>query len=288
MKNKQRLKKDSIRCIVNRSDSRCGLSNGIGITMSTTLFNLAGQTALVTGASRGIGKALALGLAQAGANIVLVSRNQKDLDSIAQDVTSAGRRSFSFEADVSSHASIEKLFKSMDNAGITADILVNNAGIEQVCPSTDIDEALWDKIVDTNLKGAFFVAQNTARRLIDKNKTGSIINLGSLTSAVGVPTATPYTSSKTGVLGMTRALSSEWSPSGIRVNAIGPGYFRTDLTEVFYENTDWQAQMIEKIPMKRFGQLDDLVGITVLLAGGASSYITGQIFYIDGGYLASI
>lgn len=256
--------------------------------MNKTLFDLAGQTALITGASRGIGKALALGLAQAGADIVLVSRDCQDLASVSKEMVSTGRRCYQFAADVSSLESIEQLFESMDAQGLVADILVNNAGVEQVSPSTEVDEALWDKIVDTNLKGAFFVSQNVAKRLIGKSQTGSIINLGSLTSAVGVPTATPYTSSKSGLLGMTRALSSEWSPSGIRVNAIGPGYFRTDLTEVFYENTEWQEQMLEKIPMNRFGQLEDLVGITVLLAGNASSYITGQIFYIDGGYLASI
>lgn len=256
--------------------------------MSTTLFDLANQTALITGASRGIGKALALGLAQAGADIVLVSRNKEDLNSVANDIRGTGRRCYQFDADVSELESIEKLFESMDEQGIIADILINNAGVEQVCPSTQVDESLWDKIVDTNLKGAFFVSQNVAKRLIGCQRSGSIINLGSLTSAVGVPTATPYTSSKSGVLGMTRALSSEWSPSGIRVNAIGPGYFRTELTETFYENEDWQEQMLDKIPMKRFGQMSDLIGITVLLAGNASSYITGQIFYIDGGYLASI
>lgn len=256
--------------------------------MSTTLFELVGQTAIITGASRGIGKALALGLAREGADIVLVSRNKQDLNSVADQIRLTGRSCYQFDADVSKLESIEQLFKSMDEQELVADILINNAGVEQVCPSIQVDESLWDKIVDTNLKGAFFVAQNVARRLIENDRAGSIINLGSLTSAVGVPTATPYTSSKSGVLGMTRALSSEWSPSGIRVNAIGPGYFRTELTEAFYENDDWQNQMLEKIPMKRFGQMDDLIGITVLLAGKASSYITGQIFYIDGGYLASI
>jgi len=256
--------------------------------MSGTLFDLAGHTALITGASRGIGKALSLGLARAGADIVLVSRDKKDLRGVSNAVRFTGRRCHHFDADVTQLESIEKLFELMDDQAIVADILINNAGVEQICPSLQVDELLWDKIIDTNLKGAFFVSQNFAKRLVENEQAGSIINLGSLTSAVGVPTATPYTSSKSGVLGMTRALSTEWSPSGIRVNAIGPGYFRTELTEAFYENQEWQAQMLNKIPMNRFGQLEDLVGISVLLAGSASSYITGQIFYIDGGYLASI
>lgn len=256
--------------------------------MSTALFDLIGHTALITGASRGIGKALAVGLAEAGADVVLVSRNKNDLDCVADQIRVIGRRCYQFDADVSQIESIQLLFEAMDKQDIVANILINNAGVEQICPSTQVDESLWDKIIDTNLKGAFFVSQNIAKRLIDRKKPGSIVNLGSLTSAVGVPTATPYTSSKSGLLGMTRALSTEWSPSGIRVNAIGPGYFRTELTEAFYEDEDWQEKMLDKIPMKRFGQLDDLIGITVLLSGNSSAYITGQIFYVDGGYLASI
>jgi len=256
--------------------------------VSTALFDLTNHTALITGASRGIGSALAIGLAKAGADIVLVSRNKSDQDTIASQIRLTGNRCHQFSADVSRVESIQNLFESMDKDGVVANILVNNAGVEQVCPSTQVDEPLWNKIIDTNLKGAFFTSQEFANRLIKNERSGSIINLGSLTSAVGVPTATPYTSSKCGVLGMTRALSSEWSPSGIRVNAIGPGYFRTELTEAFYENEEWQSQMLDKIPMKRFGQLEDLVGVTILLAGDASSYITGQIFYIDGGFLASI
>ena len=219
---------------------------------------------------------------------MITSRSTESLTHVHDSVKALGRQCNVCQLDVSDLSSITKLFASLKQDQIIPDILINNAGVEQVCASIDVNEALWDKIVDTNLKGAFFVAQQFARLVLDKQQKGSIINLGSLTSAVGVPTATAYTSSKSGILGMTRALSTEWSPLGIRVNAIGPGYFRTELTEAFYQNSDWKDAMLSKIPMNRFGDLEDLVGITVFLAGSASSYVSGQIFYVDGGYLASI
>lgn len=144
----------------------------------------------------------------------------------------------------------------------------------------------WDRIVDTNLKGSFFCAQNAAKAMMVRG--GCILNLCSLTSEVGVPGATAYGASKSGLLGMTRALSAEWAASGIRVNAIGPGYFHTDLTDEFYQDTGWREQMQAKIPLGRFGELRDLAGAAVFLCSSAASYITGQVLYVDGGYLASI
>ena len=164
------------------------------------------------------------------------------------------------------------------------DILVNNAGVEQVCRSLDIEEDLWDRILDTNLKGAFFVAQAAARLM----KGGAILNLCSLTSERGVPTAVPYGSSKTGLVGMTRALAVEWAPLDIRVNALEPGYFRTALTEAFYQNSAWQQAMLANIPMQRFGELNDLVGASVFLCSDAARYITGICLPVDGGTLASL
>lgn len=254
----------------------------------SALFDLEGRTAIITGASRGIGRALATGLAAAGANVVVTARSASSLQAVSASVEALGRRCDVHALDVTDMASIEQFFAALEHDGIKADILVNNAGIEQVCPSTDVDEPLWDRISNTNLKGAFFVAQHFARVLFEARCQGSIINMGSLTSAVGVPGATAYTSSKSGILGMTRALSTEWSPRGVRVNAMGPGYFRTALTEQFYQDDRWQEAMLKKIPMQRFGDLNDLVGLCVFLAGNASAYVSGQIFYVDGGYLAAI
>jgi gluconate 5-dehydrogenase len=173
-------------------------------------------------------------------------------------------------------------------AGIRpVDVLVNNAGVEEVRPAAEADEALWDKIVDTNLKGAFFISQVVAAGMAETGG-GAIVNLASLTSYVGVPTAVPYGASKSGVLGMTRALAVEWAPKGIRVNAIAPGYFLTELTRAFYEDADWVAAMTAKVPLGRLGELDDLVGAALFLAGRGARYITGQCLAIDGGYLASI
>ncbi|HIC82238.1 MAG TPA: SDR family NAD(P)-dependent oxidoreductase, partial [Kiloniellaceae bacterium] len=182
-----------------------------------SLFSLEGRTALVTGASRGIGRALAAGLAEAGADLILAARSEDALQDTAAAVRAYGRQAHVYTADVSEPASIGGLFQKMDDAGLRADILINNAGMEEVRASVDVDEALWDRILDTNLKGAFFVARHFAERLLTAGFPGAIVNTCSLTSAVGVPTAVPYTASKTGLLGMTRALSSEWSPKGIRV-----------------------------------------------------------------------
>lgn len=256
--------------------------------MGKSRFDLDGQVALVTGASRGIGQALAVGLAEAGADVVVSARTREALTEVHQSVISAGRRCWSFAMDVSDLASIEAAFEAMDADSVSPSLLINNAGIEEVRPSVDVSADLWDRIVDTNLKGAFFVAQAVARRAIDAGRPASIVNLCSVTSEVGVPTATPYTSSKSGLLGMTRALAAEWATAGVRVNGLGPGYFRTELTDVFYQDDTWRADMLGKIPMQRFGVLDDLIGACVFLCSPAASYITGQVIYVDGGYLASI
>lgn len=252
--------------------------------MSVDMFSLSGRRALVTGASRGIGRAIAEGLAAAGADVAIAARSLPSLEEAAALIEGQGVKAVPVAMDVTSVGSIRDGIACAvrDLGGL--DILINNAGIEQVCPSIDIEEALWDRILDTNLKGAFFAAQAAARVMT----RGSILNLCSLTSERGIPTAVPYGASKTGLLGMTRALAVEWAPRGIRVNAIEPGYFRTALTEVFYENADWQKSMLANIPLQRFGELRDLVGAAIFLSSDAASYITGACLAIDGGTLASI
>jgi NAD(P)-dependent dehydrogenase (short-subunit alcohol dehydrogenase family) len=250
-------------------------------------FSLQGKKALVTGASRGIGRALALGLAQAGAAVAVTGRHEDSLRTVVSEIEALGGRSVGHVMDVTNIGGINETIRKAAHDLGGLDILINNAGTESVSESLKVDESLWDLIVNTNLKGAFFCARQ-AGEIMAASGGGSIINVCSLTSSVGVPTAVPYTSSKTGLLGMTRALSAEWAPKNIRVNAIAPGYFRTALTDVFFQNEEWSTSMARKIPMGRFGRLEDLIGATVFLAGEASLYVTGQMLTIDGGYLASI
>ncbi|MDC0609596.1 SDR family oxidoreductase [Vibrio sp.] len=251
--------------------------------MDSSLFSITGKTILITGASRGIGLALAKGVAGAGANVIIAGRSQKTLDVAQASIGDVAGSVSTLVVDVTSQSSIEQAFQKV----ASIDVLINNAGTEHVCPSLELTEEIWDTIIGTNLKGAFFCSQAAAKKMLPTGR-GVIINLCSLTSEVGVPGAVPYGSSKSGVLGMTRALSTEWAPKGIRVNGIGPGYFQTEMTEVFYENKSWCQSMLEKIPQQRFGELEDLVGTAIFLASDASKYITGQVIYVDGGYLAAI
>lgn len=255
--------------------------------MPSTLFDLTGRHALVTGASRGIGQAIAVALAGAGASVAISARRLETLEETKALVAKTGAKCVALAQDVREvEASVAVVQQAADALG-GLDILINNAGFENVRPSLDVDEALWDSIVDTNLKGAFFCAR-AAGRIMAEAGGGAIVNLCSLTSFVGIPTAVAYGASKSGLLGMTRALATEWAPHGIRVNAIAPGYFRTSMTEVFYQDEDWQQRMLAKIPQARFGGEGDIGGVTIFLCSEASAYVTGHCIPVDGGYLASI
>ncbi|PWW11776.1 SDR family NAD(P)-dependent oxidoreductase [Mangrovibacter plantisponsor] len=250
-----------------------------------TAFSLSGKRALVTGGTRGIGFALAKALMQAGASVVITGRDADRLDAAVSALREEeGAGITGCVLDVTDTRQIAGVISAIG----PVDILVNNAGTEQVCASLEVDEKLWDTIVSTNLKGAFFCAQAAAKSMVSAGVGGAIINLCSLTSCVGVPGAAAYGSSKSGLVGLTHALSAEWASNGIRVNGIGPGYFETDLTGVFYQDPAWCAAMQAKIPLGRFGELEDLAGAVVFLASPAARYITGQVLYIDGGYLAAI
>jgi NAD(P)-dependent dehydrogenase (short-subunit alcohol dehydrogenase family) len=253
--------------------------------MNSPDFLLTGKVAVVTGGSRGIGKSVAKALAASGAKVVLMARDEQALEATQRELLAASCQASRLCVNVEDTSSIEAAFEHVHVAMGRIDILINNAGVEQICPSLDVTETLWDRVVGTNLKGAFFCAQAAARRM---EKGGAILNMCSLTSEVGVPGAAAYGASKAGLVGLTRTLATEWAVKGVRVNGIGPGYFRTALTEAFYEDLKWQAQMLDKIPLRRFGNLEDLGGAAVFLCSDAASYITGQIIYVDGGYLASI
>lgn len=254
-------------------------------TWLESLFSYQGRRVLVTGASRGIGQALALGFARAGAELVVTARRDEALAETAEGIRALGGQVETLACD---QTDVDAIRRTIGGLG-PVDVLVNNAGMEEVCPSLDVAEALWDRIVDTNLKGAFFTAQVVAAAMVDRSPPGgAIINLASLTSYVGVPTATPYGASKTGILGITRSLAAEWGGRGVRVNAIAPGYFQTELTQAFYDDKAWVDSMAAKVPLGRLGKLDDLVGACLFLGGPAAAYVTGQCLAIDGGTLASI
>jgi NAD(P)-dependent dehydrogenase (short-subunit alcohol dehydrogenase family) len=248
----------------------------------TLSFSLTGRRAVVTGASRGIGAALAEALVAAGAAVALLGRDAAALNEVRERLSPRGTVVTQI-ADVAlaseSQAAITRAAGQLGGL----DILINNAGVEQISASLAVTETVWDRILDTNLKGAFFCAQAAARLM----SAGSIINICSLTAEVGVPGATAYTASKSGMVGMTRALAAEWAPRGIRVNGIGPGYFRTALTEAFYQDPAWEQAVLAKIPQGRFGRMEDLGGAAVFLCSDAAAYITGQVLYVDGGYLAA-
>ncbi|MFC3071985.1 SDR family NAD(P)-dependent oxidoreductase [Shinella pollutisoli] len=255
--------------------------------MSRPTFDLSQRRALVTGASRGIGQAIAVALAEAGADVAVTARSLDGLAETRALVEKAGRRCVALAQDVREVEACGDVTRAAAGALGGLDILINNAGFENVRPSFDVDETLWESILSTNLKGAFFCAQ-AAGRLMAAAGGGAIVNLCSLTSYVGIPTAVPYGASKSGLLGITRALAAEWAPHGIRVNAIAPGYFRTAMTEVFYADEGWQARMLDKIPQRRFGRDGDIGGVAVFLCSDAAAYVTGHCIPVDGGYLASI
>jgi gluconate 5-dehydrogenase len=253
--------------------------------MQSPNFSLTGKVAVVTGAARGIGSAIAWALGRAGAAVALLGRDVDAVSARAEELNRAGLVARGYAADVEDAACTDAALERVlaDMGGL--DMLINNAGVEQLCASLDVTEALWDRIVGTNLKGAFFTAQAAARRM---TAGASIINICSLTSEVGIAGAAPYGASKSGLLGLTRALATEWAERGIRVNGIGPGYFRTALTDAFYQDPEWQDTMLAKIPLRRFGRLEDLGGAAVFLCSPAAAYITGQVLYVDGGMLAAL
>jgi NAD(P)-dependent dehydrogenase (short-subunit alcohol dehydrogenase family) len=250
--------------------------------MSNDLFDLTGRVALVTGTSRGLGQYFARALARAGADLVLTSRNRDRLLEFEKEVQALGQRTVSLELDVRNHESIDAMAAEAERAFGHIDILVNNAGCNVRKPALDVTWDDWNVILDTNLRGSFFVAQAVARRMIPR-RYGRIINIGSVTSVAGYAGLAPYGASRGGIRQLTMSLADDWGKYGITVNCLAPGWFRTEQNKVLYQNKEWVEYLCDRIPMKRPGRPDDLDSAIVFLAAESSRYITGQTLLVDGG-----
>lgn len=250
--------------------------------MNGSPFDLTGQTAIITGTSRGLGQYLARALASAGADLVLTSRHRESLAPFAAEIEALGRRTLSLELDVRSLDSIQSMAAAAEAAFGQIHILVNNAGCNVRKPALEVNWEDWNLVLDTNLRGSFFVAQAIARNMIAK-RYGRIINIGSVTSVFGYAGLAPYGASRGGIRQLTMSLADDWGPHGVTVNCLAPGWFQTEQNKVLYEDKGWVDYLVERIPMKRPGQPHDLDGAVVFLASEASGYITGQTLLVDGG-----
>ena len=250
--------------------------------MTSALFDLTGQVALVTGTSRGLGQYFARALATAGADLILTSRRQDDLLPFVDEMTALGRRAVPLELDVRKQHSIEAMAEAAEASFGRIDILVNNAGCNVRKPALDVTWEDWNLILDTNLRGSFFVAQQIAKRMVPRGY-GRIVNIGSVTSVFGYAGLAPYGASRGGIRQLTMSLADDWGRHGITVNCLAPGWFQTAQNKVLYEDNEWVEYLVDRIPLKRAGEPHDLDGAIVFLASEASRYITGQTLLVDGG-----
>ena len=250
--------------------------------MTNSLFDLTGRVALVTGAYRGLGFSIARGLAQAGATVVLNGRKPDELARAAGSLTAAGHKADIAAFDITDRAAIQAAVDAAVAKHGTIDILVNNAGIQRRGPLVDFPQKEWDEIIATNLTAPFVVSQAVLPGMIAK-KRGKIIHIASLMSELARPTVVPYTAAKGGVRQLTRGMAVELAPMGIQVNAIAPGYFATEMNRALIDNAEFNAWVCKRTPAGRWGQPDELAGLAVFLASGASDYMTGQMLVMDGG-----
>ncbi len=251
--------------------------------MSTDLFDLSGKVAIVTGTSRGLGQYMARALARAGADLAITSRKLERLDQFTKEAEGLGVDALPLELDVRDRGSIELCVEQACAHYGRIDILVNNAGCNIRKPAVEVTWDDWNTVLDTNLRGTFFMAQAVARRAMIPQRTGRIINIGSVTCVAGYAGLAPYGASRGGVKQLTMSLADDWGPQGITVNCLAPGWFHTAQNDALYQNEAWVEYLCDRIPLERPGLPSDLDGAVVFLASDASAYVTGQTLLVDGG-----
>lgn len=246
------------------------------------MFNLEGKNAFVSGASRGLGRQFANALAKAGANIVITSRTLESLETTKQEIEALGRKCIEIEMEVLKEASIVNAVKRAEAELGPISILVNNAGCNIRKPALEVTWKDWETVVDTNLKGAFFLAKEIAKGMTERGY-GRIVNIGSVTSVAGYAGLGPYGASRGGIKQLTMSLAHDWGDKGVTVNCLAPGWFKTEQNAKLFENSDWVSYIEERIPLGRVGRPDDLDGTCIFLSSDASAYVTGQTLLVDGG-----
>ncbi|HEV7623529.1 MAG TPA: SDR family oxidoreductase [Amnibacterium sp.] len=255
--------------------------------MSSPLFDVAGRVALVTGSTRGIGRALVGGLAEAGAHVVVHGRDRIVADGVAERIRGSGGEASAVAFDVTDEGAVERGVAAVEATVGPIGILVNNAGLQRRAPFAEFRLEDWNDLVATNLTGAFLVSRAVARRMIPRGE-GKIVHIGSVQSLLGRPGITPYAATKGGVAMLTRGMCADLAPSGIQVNAIAPGYFATDLTEALVDDPEFSAWVRQRTPAGRWGDKKDLVGTLLFLSSRASDFVNGQVLFVDGGMTAVV
>ena len=254
--------------------------------MAYSGFDLSGKVAVVVGGTSGIGRAIALGLAQAGADVVPTARRQEQVKIAAGEIEALGRRSLSITSDVTDRASLERLLESIVNTFGKVDILVNSAGYNQRAPTLDFPEKDWASLMETNLTGTFRTCQVFGRHMVER-RSGRIVNIASVGSFQALYEVTAYCASKAAVASLTKSLAIEWARYGVAVNAIVPGYFRTALNLKLLDGTPRGEEILQRTPMRRYGKVEELVGAAIFLSSEAASFVTGTNLVVDGGFLAA-